>query len=66
MHSSRHECAKMKDKIKRVLKDMSRKYYVHKNCVLEYLIRNNNDYACKDCKYNCISRCMVVGLMVLK
>ena len=64
MHSSMHECAKMKDKIKRVFKD--RKYYVYRNCALEDVMRDNNDYACKDCKYNCISRCMVVGLMVLK
>ena len=64
MYSSRHECAKMKDKIKRVFKD--RKYYVYRNCALQDLMRDNNDYACQDCKYNYIGKCMIVGLMVLK
>lgn len=64
MYVSRHECAKMKDKIKRVFKD--RRYYVYRNCALEDIIGYNNDNACKDCKYNYIGKCMIVGLMVLK
>lgn len=51
----------MKDKIKRVFKDI--RYYVYRNCALEDLI---DEYACKDCKYNCAGKCMIVGLMVLK
>ena len=54
----------MKDKIKRVFKD--RRYYVYRNCALQDLMRDNNDYACKDCKYNYIGKCMIVGLLVLK
>lgn len=54
----------MKDKIKRVFKD--RRYYVYRNCALEDIIGYNNDNACKDCKYNYIGKCMIVGLMVLK
>ena len=54
----------MKDKIKRVLRD--RKYYVYSKCALEDIIRDNSGYTCKDCKYNCIDKCMLVGLMVFK
>ena len=54
----------MKDKIKRVFKD--RKYYVYRNYALQDLMRDNNDCACEDCKYNCASKCMLVGLLVLK
>ena len=54
----------MKDRIIRAFKD--RKYYIYRNCVLEDILRDNNDNACKDCKYNYIGKCMIVGLLVLK
>ena len=64
MYVSRQECVKMKDRIIRAFKD--RKYYIYRNCALEDIIRDNNDNACKDCEYNCIDKCMLVGLKVLK
>ena len=54
----------MKDRIIRAFKD--RKYYIYRNCALQDLMRDNNDYACKDCEYNCIDKCILVGLKVLK
>lgn len=65
MYNNRHERGvKMKDKIKRAFND--RKYYINRNCALENMVRDNSGNTCKDCKYNYIGKCMIVGLMVLK
>ena len=57
---------KEKHKLKRLLENKLNKDY-YGNCMLDRLVRLELSlFQCKDCKYNYIGKCMIVGLMVLK
>ena len=60
----------MKDisKLKRLLESIAvyENYFLHRQCLLEDIVRDNNCAPCGDCKYSCFNRCTAVGVSVLR
>lgn len=54
-------------KLKRLLDDIFeyKTYFVHRKCLIEYIIRDDNSNICGDCEYSCLSRCTTIGLSVV-
>ena len=55
-------------KLKRLLDGMfdERTLPIHRKCLLEDIVRDNNYATCGDCKYSCFNRCTAVEMSVLK
>ena len=55
-------------KLKRLLEDIAvyGNYFLHRKCLLEDIVRDNNYATCGDCKYSCFNRCTVVEMNVLR
>ena len=61
----------MKDisKLKRLLESIAvfENYFLHRQCLLEDIVRDNNCAPCEDCEYSCFSKhCITENLDVLK
>ena len=54
-------------KLKRMLDDISeyKPYFVHRKCLIEYIIRDDSSNICRDCEYSCIDRCITIGMRVV-
>ena len=54
--------------LKRLLEDIAvyGNYVLHRKCLLEDIVRDNNYATCGDCKYSCFNRCTAVEMNVLR
>ena len=45
--------------LKRLLENIAvyGNYFLHRKCLLEDIVRDNNYATCGDCKYRCFNRC---------
>lgn len=55
-------------KLKKLLENIAiyGNYFLHRKCLLEDIVRDNNCATCGDCKYSCFNRCTAVEMNVLR